>query len=320
MVTIVGNVRPEDDYTHPLGPEENFNESVYFNFFDRQQQMGGFLRIGNRANEGYAEVTVIVYQPDGSALFNFKRPQISSNDGWDAGGLKVEVLTPGERLRTTYEGSVVYLKDPREMREPSVAFKENPHRRIRLDLLHDGVGPIYGHVAEPGKAGSQNEFARAHYEQHMRVTGTLQVDDGPALQISGYGLRDHSWGPRYWQSTPSYRWITGNFGDDLGMVISIVGDRIGGVFHKGPDTIIQVKDVQLETDYEDNTNYHRALRAQVTLANGETHRLEGTVKGFIPLRNRRAGKFTHIGEGMTEYVLDGERVGYGLSEYLDQVE
>lgn len=317
MVTIIGNVRPEDDFTHPLGPEENFNESVYFNFFDRERQIGGFLRIGNRANEGYAEVTVIVYQPDGSALFNYKRPQIASNDGWNAGGLKVEVLEPGQRLRTSYEGSVVYLKDPREMREPSVAFKENPHRRIRLELVHEGVGPIYGHVAD---ANSENEFARAHYEQHMRVTGTLQVGDGPELPITGYGLRDHSWGPRYWQSTPSYRWITGNFGDDLGMVLSIVGDRIGGVFHKGPDTIINVKDIALETEYEEGTNYHRALKATVTLANGEVHEIEGTVRGFIPLRNRRAGKFTHIGEGMTEYVLDGERRGYGLSEYLDQVE
>jgi hypothetical protein len=48
--------------------------------------------------------------------------------------------------------------------------------------------------------------------------------------------------------------------------------------------------------------------------------VEGEVKGFIPLRNRRAGMFTHIGEGMTEYTLDGQRKGYGLSEYLDQVE
>jgi hypothetical protein len=104
------------------------------------------------------------------------------------------------------------------------------------------------------------------------------------------------------------------------MVLSIVGDRIGGVFHKGPDTIINVKDIALETTYEDGTNYHRGLKATVTLANGEVHRLEGTVRGFIPLRNRRAGKYTHIGEGMTEYLLDGERKGYGLSEYLDQVE
>ena len=99
MVTIIGNVKPEDDYTHPLGPEENFNESVYFNFFDREKQMGGFLRIGNRANEGHAEMTVIVYQPGGSALFNYKRPRITSNDGWDAGGLKVDVLVPGVERR-----------------------------------------------------------------------------------------------------------------------------------------------------------------------------------------------------------------------------
>lgn len=319
MVTILGNVKPEDDYTHPLGPEENFNESVYFNFFDREKQMGGFLRIGNRANEGHAEMTVIVYQPDGSALFNYKRPQISNNDGWDAGGLKVEVLEPGERIRTRYEGSVVFLADPREMREPGQAFKENPHQKIVLDLVHTGCGPIYGHVAEPGSAGSQNDFARAHYEQHMAVRGTLQVEDGAVLEIAGHGLRDHSWGPRYWQSTPSYRWITGNFGDDLGMVISVVGDRVGGVFHKGQE-LFRITDVKLETDYEGNTNYHTGLQARVTLSNGDEHLVEGAVKGFIPLRNRRSGMFTHIGEGMTEYTLDGGRKGYGLSEYLDQAE
>lgn len=314
MVAIVGNVKPEDDYTHPLGPEENFNESVYFNFFDRQRQMGGFVRIGNRANEGYAEMTVIVFLPDGAALFNYKRPQITSNDGWDAGGLKVEVVRPGEEIRTTYEGSVVYLADPTAMQDPSSAFKENPHRRLRLDLRHYGVGPMYGHVADES---SGNDFARAHYEQHMRVAGTVQIDDEPPLELAGHGLRDHSWGPRYWQSTPSYRWITGNYGDDLGMVISVVGDRKGGVFHRGEE-LIRITDVDLETDYDGPTNYHRSLRARVTLENGEEHAIVGTVKGFIPLRNRRQGMFTHIGEGMTEYVLDGERVGYGLSEYLDQ--
>ena len=317
MVTIVGNVKPEDDYTHTLGPEENFNESVYFNFFDREQRLGGFIRMGNRANEGHAEMTVIVYQPDGSALFNYKRPQITTNDGWDAGGAKVEVLVPGEKIRTTYEGSVVYLKDPREMRDPSTAFKENPHRRLKLDLIHDGVGAIYGHVADES---SGNDFARPHYEQHMRVSGTIQLDDEPPMTLTGHGLRDHSWGPRYWQSTPSYRWITGNFGDDLGMVISVVGDRVGGVFQKGKDEIVQIVDAKVDTEYEGNTNYHRGLRATVKLANGEEHVVDGDVQGFIPLRNRRAGMFTHIGEGMTEYRLDGKRVGYGLSEYLDQAE
>jgi hypothetical protein len=272
------------------------------------------VRIGNRANEGYAEVTVIVYEPDGSALFNYKRPPITSNDGWNAGGLAVEVLVPGESLRTTYEGSVVHLADPRAMQDPGKAFKEHPHRRLRLDLVHDGVGPLYGHVGKPGDG---NDFARAHYEQHMRVRGTMSLDGGPETTLSGHGLRDHSWGPRYWQSTPSYRWITGNFGDDLGMVISIIGDRVGGVFHRGEE-LLPIEHVDLDTQYEPGTRFHRALRADVRLQNGESHRVEGTVKGFIPLRNRRAGTSTYIGEGMTEYLLDGERVGYGLSEYLDQ--
>jgi hypothetical protein len=28
----------------PVGPEPNFNESVYCNFFDRAQKRGGFVR------------------------------------------------------------------------------------------------------------------------------------------------------------------------------------------------------------------------------------------------------------------------------------
>ena len=75
MVTIVGNIKPEDDFTHPLGPEKNFNESVYFNFFDPTKATGGFIRMGNRANEGYAEMTVMIFLADGSVLFNYKKPK-----------------------------------------------------------------------------------------------------------------------------------------------------------------------------------------------------------------------------------------------------
>jgi hypothetical protein len=51
---------------------------------------------------------------------------------------------------------------------------------------------------------------------------------------------------------------------------------------------------------------------------GERLDITGDVRGFIPLRNRREGKVTHIGEGMTEWRC-GDRVGYGLSEFLRQV-
>lgn len=314
MVKIVGNVKPEDDYTHPLGEEENFNESVYFNFFDRKANRGGFIRMGNRANEGYAEMTVIIYNPDGSAFFNYKKPEIDNNDGWNAGGARVEVLVPGDKIRTSYEGSALYMSNPKDMQDPSSAFKTNPFKKIVVDLVHDGVGPLYGHVGEPGDG---NDFARAHYEQHMKVTGTIHIDGEPAINIEGHGLRDHSWGPRYWQSIRSYRWLTGNYGDDLGMVLSIVGDRVGGMFHKGEE-FIRVTDIDLKTQYQAETRFHESFVADVKLENGDKHHIEAIVKGFVPLRNRRSEQVTYIGEGMTEYTLDQDRVGYGLSEYLDQ--
>lgn len=315
MVKIVGNLKAEDDYTHELGPEKNFNESVYFNFFDREQNRGGFVRIGNRANEGYAEMTVIVWNPDGSALFNYAKPSISHNDAWDAGGLKIEIVKPAEVVRTTYKGSALFLEDPRAMSDPGKAFRENPKHELKLDLTHEAVGPLYGHIGE-GKDG--NNFARAHTEQHMRVRGTLQIDNDSPITLSGHGLRDHSWGPRYWQSTPSYRWITGNFGDDLGMIIRTNSDgEGGGLFQEGQELVRIVK-VKLTTEYEAGTNFHTALHADLELEDGRKRVLEGRVVGYIPLRNRRSGANTHVGEGMTEYTLDGERVGYGLSEYLDQ--
>jgi hypothetical protein len=82
--------------------------------------------------------------------------------------------------------------------------------------------------------------------------------------------------------------------------------------------LTNVSSIEIETRYAENGLYHEGFSARLQLEGGETLTVEGTVKGFIPLRNRRQGQVTHIGEGMTEYRC-GEHVGYGLSEYLDQV-
>ena len=323
MAKIIGNLKPEDDYTHPLGPETNFNESMYFNFFDREQSLGGFIRIGNRANEAQAEMTVTLFLPDGRVLFIFKRPAIEDNDAFDAGGAKFEVLDPGQQLRTMYGGSLVELREPREMADPRKAFQNNPRRRVVLDLLHDAVGPMYGSAGSK-KAESlppEQQFAKAHYEQHMHVTGTIEIED-ERFEIDGYGLRDHSWGARYWQAIESYRWLTMNFGPDFGAMVSIIqrdpeNVRRAGVVVRG-DEIDWIENVALEVEYEDNGLYHKSVRAVVETRSGETLEIVGEVKSFIPLRNRRAGLTTHIGEGMTEWRC-GDRVGFGLSEFLTQV-
>jgi hypothetical protein len=323
MTLTLGNISPDDDYTHPLGPEPNFNESMYFNFFDRNRGVGGFVRLGNRANEGRAEMTVTVYLPDGRVLFNFARPAIDNNDSFEAGGMCFTVVEPGHHLRTTYSGQVVELADPTQMAEPRRAFTDNPSRPLSLELDHVAVGPMYGSSGDKSedKLPDDQQFAKAHYEQHMRVSGRLLLGD-ETVEINGHGLRDHSWGPRYWQAIEGYEWLTMNFGDDLGAMVSIIRRgpddiRLGGVVVEG-DKIDRVTGVKIDADYEANGLYHRALRVHISTASGREFDINGEVKGFIPLRNRRGGMTTHIGEGMTEWTMNG-RTGYGLSEFLRQV-
>jgi hypothetical protein len=323
MARIVGNLRPEDDGLHPLGPEPNFNESMYFNFFDPKKLVGGFVRMGNRANEGQAEMTVCLFLPEDRVLFAFDRPEIDHNDAFDAGGLRFDILEPTERLRTTYKGRAIQLDNPRALADPGRAFRESPRCSVALDLEHRAVGPMYGESHDKGEEGREadKQFAKAHYEQHMHVSGTLDLE-GTSLAIDGYGLRDHSWGPRYWQAIESYEWLTMNFGPDLGAMVTriqVAGapPREGGVIVRG-DEVLPVAKVDIEAQYEENGLYHRSVRAKVETRDGGRHEFHGGVKGFIPLRNRREGKTTHIGEGMTEWTFEG-RTGFGLSEFLRQV-
>ncbi len=268
-------------------------------------------------------MTVTVYLPDGRVLFVFKRAPIENNDAFDAGGLNFEVLEPSQRLRTTYGGSVVELREPREMADPKAAFRDNPMSKISLDLVHEAVGPMYGSSGsreEEGRKADQ-QFGKAHYEQHMHVEGSLEIA-GESLAIDGYGLRDHSWGPRYWQAIQSYEWLTMNFGPDFGAMVSIIqrdpeNIRRGGVIVRGNELEL-ITDAAIEAEYEENGLFHRQVRAQVETQKGETLAIQGEVKSFIPLRNRREGLTTFIGEGMTEWRC-GDRVGFGLSEFLRQV-
>ena len=60
-------LEPQDDYLHAVEAATNFNESRYYNWFDAGIGMGGWVRMGSRPNEGYAEMTVCCYLPDGAS-------------------------------------------------------------------------------------------------------------------------------------------------------------------------------------------------------------------------------------------------------------
>ena len=322
-------LEPEDEYTHPIEEEKNFNESMYINIFDSSNRLGGWFRVGNRPHEGYAEMTCCLYLPDGRVGFMFGRPEISNNDALDAGGMKFEIVEPLKRLRLTYDGKMLLLTDPNEMAHPRKAFTENPLVDCKIDLDYEGVAPVSGgeRVNEDGtpvEEKPEEAFARAHYEQHVAGRGMVRVAD-QEFSVDGYGLRDHSWGPRYWQNIKWYRWLPMSLGKDFGMMIAIITKQddsqiIGGMVLRDGEYVM-IEEARIETEWDENY-YQTGLKAWAKTAERE-YEVEGKVLSLIPLRHRRKTSDgteleTRITEGMTEYRCEG-KVGYGMSEYLDQI-
>ena len=144
MSDIEIKLEPQDEYNHEPDEASNYNESMYFNVFDHNKQMGGWFRLGNRPNEGYAEMTCCIYLPDGRIGFMFGRPEISTNDVFDAGGMKFEVIEPFKSLRVQYKGKILLLENPKDMLNPSKAFKENPRVECEADINISGISPMFG--------------------------------------------------------------------------------------------------------------------------------------------------------------------------------
>jgi hypothetical protein len=82
-------------------------------------------------------------------------------------------------------------------------------------------------------------------------------------------------------------------------------------------------DARVRSEWD--AQFHQTgLTAWCRTERGQEFEITGKVISLIPLRNRRVAEdgtelSTRITEAMTEYRCNG-RVGYGLSEYLDQIE
>jgi hypothetical protein len=323
---------PDDDLMHEPDADPQFNESAYFNFGDVGQSIGGLLRLGNRVNEGYAEMTSLLFLPDQTVGFWYARPAITDNRAHDAGGLRCEVVEPHVEHHVVYDGPVLRMKDPSEMEDPGRAFKTNPREDCHVDLTFRGVAPTYWPWAPADDAGDDmhgvvaERFARNHLNQHLAVSGRVSVGGEDFTLLGGLGWRDRSWGPRSWQRIAWYRWASCSFDPDFGLAVIVFGDEDGnryprGYVHRGRSAEpVRIVGADFDTTYDDRW-YTEAVRLTVITEAGDRHVVEGDVWSHIPLRfpDKQTGRMTRVTEGMTRWTCDG-RPGVGLLEYLDQLE
>jgi hypothetical protein len=317
---------PRDEFPHQPDASVNFNESVYMNAFDASQRMGGWMRLGNRVNEGYAELSVCLYLPDGRIACQFQRPKIAANDKFEGSGLRYTVIEPTQRMCMTYEGEVLLLDDANLLREPDKMFARAARAPALVQWNASAASPIHG--GEPISADVPTmygrDFSLGHFNQHIAVRGSIRIGDRE-WPLDAHGWRDHSWGPRYWQSIYWYRLFLANFGDGRGFMLLKIATpdgrsrKVGVLMVDGQYEDVTDLDVLTEwTAEQDPKRVHLNVR---TATRAET--IEGEVISLAPLRNRRKADgqvlVSRIAEAFTKFTWGG-KTGYGMCEYIERVE
>ena len=316
-----------DELNHPPSADSNFNESVYVNGIYHASASGFWMRLGNRVNEGYAELQLCFYLPDGRLVCQFQKPEIRDNESFSAGGMDYVVNTPLRAVSMTYEGEALVLDDLSLLRNPKRLFTEATKQNLRIDASLECTSPVYGGAPVNDEQITMygRDFSLGHFFQHMRTRASITLD-GQDYAIDGFGWRDHSWGPRYWTNINFYRLFIVNFDNGDGFTMLKITDRNGHTRRVGVMNVAghleQILDVDLITKWDqhkDPEHIELCLRTEQRAVV-----MHGEVMTLAPLRNRRklddgTALETRIAEGLTKWSW-GDMTGYGLSEYIERVE
>jgi hypothetical protein len=310
----------EDEYMHEPTDHPQFNESAYYNLVDNDSGFGVLIRMGNRVNEGYAEVTVLIYLPDGGAAIRFDRAPITNNDAFDAGGLKFTVIEPLQVMEVTFEGTAYRLKKGTDLADPKTAFTTSTVVPLKVILHYDNLIPVYGLGDGSGIEGAEDAIATGHYQGPCRVSGTVELD-GEVKELSGLGFRDHSWGPRIWQGPRFWRWLSCLADDKNGFTAWV--QKIGDETSPGHGSVLldgvaeKITKVEVSSSYsEEKPHYPVAMTTTLHTETGREVTATGEVFHNVPLRHRREGVTARLAEVLVRFQFEGH-TGYGVCEYHD---
>lgn len=213
-----------DEQRHQPTDEPLWSESWYLDFFDPEQGIGGYVRLGLCPGQRTAWYWACVVGPDRPlvtvidhevAIPPGRSHEIRTEGLW----ADYTVETPLDHVSVGVEAFAVGVDDPAEV------YGDLRGDRVPLgfDLEWETDG---GTFAYPGVT---------RYEIPCRVHGEVLVG-AERIEIDGHGQRDHSWGVRDWWSY-GWSWTAGRLDDGTrfhGVDVRLGGEALYGTGYVQP--------------------------------------------------------------------------------------
>ena len=171
-------ITPGDEYFHERNDDPDWNESGWFSFMVPERRLSGMVYCYHRPNMGYSSGGFAAWDPSGDTYdrcvwYDLEQimPLQTGTEMFDfsfPNGLTVACVEPLHEYRLQYKDDGCEV--------------DFTWRRANEPLLR----PV---------PASQGQWGHHHYDQIGRMTGRLSVD-GETIDVDGWSMRDHSWGPR----------------------------------------------------------------------------------------------------------------------------
>lgn len=297
------------DTFHDPTEQEDWNESFYFNAYDREQDICLFMRIGHKPNRNEKMMFCYIMLPDGTFMGMRGEEQLIVRD-LRVNGLSYKMDEPELRWKLLYEGEMQHVTTD----GPLMA-------EVFFDLTFEGLHEIFNYrrcVTDEFKERISQVAASEHLEQYGAITGTVAIN-GKKYELDALGERDHSWGVRDWNAPKMWVWLTGEFSRETAFNVTKLYVEQGivdaGFFHEeGKTNPLDIVDIDIRYD-ESGTPQSFTLGLVDT--KGVTRPVEARVMRHValPFTSPDGQQKSIMYETLAEYDYKGEK-GYGIAEFL----
>jgi len=287
-----------DDVIEKLKKHEEWNESYYFNFHDKDNQLTAFMRIGNKVNKDEKSMFFYLMSPQITGGIKLETP--INNKPWNIAGLKFQELEEN-KWKLVYTG-------------PIINPLENTRFNVNMDVTWQALNPVmdYKECVDEKMVEMSAKVASQHYEQFGKAEGTIEIDQ-QTFNITGYGERDLSQGIREWGSPKMWMWINSQFSSTEAFNITKLsvdeGDIDAGYFYIDKKNRPLVK-------ADINLDYKKGMPRKFTMnlydKKGCEYQVTGEVVRYVmvPVDEKMI-----LVETLSKYYWD-KREGYGIAEFL----
>ena len=283
-----------------LKNHEEWNESYYFNFHDKSNDLTAFMRVGNKINKNEKSMFFFIMSPKLVAGIKLETP--CDNKPLDIAGLKYKELEKG-KWELKYDGSIF---DP--------LSKVQKEFKVKMDVVWEALNPVMDYVncVDEKQAELSSNVASEHYEQFGKASGKIKIDKD-TFDINALGERDLSRGIRAWESPKMWMWINSEFSEDEAFNITKLsveeGDIDAGYFHI--DSVNEPL-IRSEIDLEYSNGLPSNFNMNLFDKKGSKYTVAGEVVrfGLIPVDDNML-----LIETISKYIWENKE-GYGVAEFL----